>query len=57
MTGQTPTLSLVTRLQTSAPPEHDARTLTGGGTRATITLDGKAYILTITKAGKLILTK
>lgn len=44
--------------QVNAPqPEHDARVLTGGGQRATITLDGQAYTLTITKAGKLILTK
>jgi len=40
-----------------APPCHDARELTGGGQRATIVLDGQAYTLTITRAGKLILTK
>lgn len=38
-------------------PEHDARALTDGGTEARITLDGTAYVLRITRAGKLILTK
>lgn len=40
-----------------APPVHDARALTGGGTVARITLDGVAYVLRITRQGKLILTK
>ncbi|MBL9059052.1 MAG: hemin uptake protein HemP [Mangrovicoccus sp.] len=39
------------------PPVHDARHLTGGGTTAVIVLDGKSYVLRITRAGKLILTK
>lgn len=39
------------------PPRHDARELTGGGRRAEIVLDGTAYTLRITQAGKLILTK
>lgn len=38
-------------------PAHDARDLTGTGTEATILLDGMAYILHITRQGKLILTK
>lgn len=38
-------------------PTHDARTLTQGGRCAVILLDGKAYTLRITQAGKLILTK
>lgn len=38
-------------------PTHDARLLTGGGTEATIVLDGTVYILHITRQGKLILTK
>lgn len=41
----------------SAPPAHDARVLTGGGASAVIVLDGTAYVLRITRAGKLILTK
>ena len=44
---------------TDGPAEEafDARMLTGGGQTATIVLDGTRYILRITRAGKLILTK
>jgi hemin uptake protein HemP len=38
-------------------PRHDVRTLMAGGNRAMMVLDGKAYTLRITRAGKLILTK
>ncbi|MBF9034767.1 hemin uptake protein HemP [Rhodobacterales bacterium HKCCE2091] len=38
-------------------PVHDARGLTGDEGTAMILLDGKAYTLRITRAGKLILTK
>jgi hemin uptake protein HemP len=38
-------------------PAHDARALTQGGVTATILLDGQEYVLRITRAGKLILTK
>ncbi|MEO0342053.1 MAG: hemin uptake protein HemP [Pseudomonadota bacterium] len=38
-------------------PIHNAKDLTEGGTRAVIILDGEAYTLSITKFGKLILTK
>lgn len=38
-------------------PVHDARSLTQGGILARITLDGQTYLLRITRAGKLILTK
>ncbi len=38
-------------------PEHDVRQLMRGGTQAVLTLDGMAYSLRITRAGKLILTK
>lgn len=38
-------------------PRHDARVLTEGGSLATIGLDGQDYVLRITRAGKLILTK
>ena len=40
-----------------AMPTYDARALTGGGPLAGIVLDGQLYMLRITKAGKLILTK
>ncbi|MCC5983257.1 MAG: hemin uptake protein HemP [Rhodobacteraceae bacterium] len=38
-------------------PVHDAQVLTDGGQQARIVLDGKVYLLRITRAGKLILTK
>lgn len=38
-------------------PVHDARDLTGPAGQARILLDGQAYTLRITRAGKLILTK
>ena len=41
----------------NVPPQHDARALTGGGPRAEIRLDGARYLLSITRQGKLILTK
>lgn len=41
----------------TAAPVHDARDLTGPGGQAFILLDGQAYTLRITRAGKLILTK
>ena len=40
-----------------ADPTHDARDLTGPSGQARILLDGQAYTLRITRAGKLILTK
>ena len=36
---------------------YDARELIQGGSQACIVLDGNAYYLRITRAGKLILTK
>ena len=41
----------------SGTPLHEARLLTGGGSVAHITLDEQLYVLRITRAGKLILTK
>lgn len=38
-------------------PVHDALNLTKGGPVAHIALDGQVYVLRITRAGKLILTK
>lgn len=38
-------------------PAHDARLLVGANNCARIVLDGQVYILRITRAGKLILTK
>jgi hemin uptake protein HemP len=38
-------------------PTLDAKELTKGGTIANILLDDKSYVLRITRAGKLILTK
>lgn len=38
-------------------PTYSAEDLTKGGIQACITLDDKIYMLRITKAGKLILTK
>ena len=45
------------RLQKDDQPVWKARDLTAGGQSATILLDGQAYRLRITRAGKLILTK
>ncbi|WP_242652309.1 hemin uptake protein HemP [Limimaricola pyoseonensis] len=44
------------RAEEAELPVHDARSLTEGG-RAHILLDGQSYLLRITRAGKLILTK
>ncbi len=38
-------------------PTYNAPTLTQGGKQALIKLNGQTYILRITRAGKLILTK
>jgi hemin uptake protein HemP len=42
---------------TTAIPLHDAASLTAGGSCAHISLNDQTYILRITRAGKLILTK
>ncbi len=41
----------------ATPPQHDATALTQGGAQAQIVLNGQVYVLRITRAGKLILTK
>jgi hemin uptake protein HemP len=41
----------------AATPVHDARRLTGPDRTGHILLDGQVYVLRITRAGKLILTK
>ena len=41
----------------ASPVTHDARDLIPDGERAQIVLDGQTYVLRITRAGKLILTK
>ncbi len=49
-----------TLTSTSVPQQqsiYDARLLTQGNPCATILLDNQTYVLRITKAGKLILTK
>lgn len=38
-------------------PTFDARDLTQGGVQAQLVLDDQTYLLRITRAGKLILTK
>jgi len=45
--------------QTLAPrlPQYDARDLIKSGEQAQIILDDQVYVLRITRAGKLILTK
>jgi hemin uptake protein HemP len=48
------------KVEPSEPPRlatYDARDLIPGGVQACITLDDQIYILRITRAGKLILTK
>lgn len=52
------TLSLLPSPRPAPPvPVHDARDLVGLSGLATILLDGQAYTLRVTRAGKLILTK
>lgn len=42
---------------TDVQPRYDARQLVGAGNTATIVLEDQTYVLRITRAGKLILTK
>nr|WP_089272878.1 hemin uptake protein HemP [Puniceibacterium sediminis] len=42
---------------TDAVPTYDARALVADGVQARIILDGQPYVLRITRADKLILTK
>ena len=42
---------------TATTPAYDARDLVRDGVQARILLDGQTYVLRITRAGKLILTK
>ena len=52
------TLEVCTENATPARlPRHTAEELTSGGRTAEIVLDDKVYVLRITRAGKLILTK
>jgi len=53
------TLHTIPPRQVTAPsvPSYDARDLTEGAGTAQIVLDGQTYILRITRAEKLILTK
>lgn len=46
-----------TTIPSTDRPVHDARVLTGQDGCAMIVLDGQLYMLRITRAGKLILTK
>lgn len=54
--AQTPPLS-TNQSAAQSGSVHDARDLTGAGGTCCIMLDGQAYVLRITRAGKLILTK
>ncbi|MEN9062414.1 hemin uptake protein HemP [Ponticoccus litoralis] len=47
----------VTAAAQGATPVYDAHDLITDGVKAEIVLDGQTYILRITRAGKLILTK
>jgi hemin uptake protein HemP len=42
---------------TQDAPTHDAKSLMAGGDHAPILLSGQAYLLHVTRTGKLILTK
>lgn len=53
MTAQTSQISL----PETGIPVHDAMALTSGGIQAQLVLHGQVYLLRITRAGKLILTK
>lgn len=56
MTAPLPSSAFDTASQMT-PPKHDALDLTGYGKKAQIVLNDMVYTLTITRAGKLILTK
>lgn len=47
----------VEKIETPKIDTYDARDLVQDGVQACIVLDGQAYYLRITRAGKLILTK
>ncbi|WP_158964866.1 hemin uptake protein HemP [Chachezhania sediminis] len=50
-------ISTVHSEETNTPPVHRAEQLVGAGKQAHILLGDQTYILRITRAGKLILTK
>ncbi|WP_424942921.1 hemin uptake protein HemP [Aliiroseovarius crassostreae] len=56
MTAQLHTADFTT-VQNPLPPQYDALALTRNGKTAQIALNGMVYTLTVTRAGKLILTK
>ena len=55
--GAAGTAAAADRIDGDFAPTHDAAALTAGGRQARIRLDDKEYVLRITRAGKLILTK
>lgn len=54
---QKPPLTVSADPQAEALPAYNARDIVQGGDQARLILDGKTYLLRITRAGKLILTK
>ncbi len=52
-----PTALTAFSVQDDNLPTYDARALVPNGVQARIALDGQTYVLRITRAGKLILTK
>ena len=54
---QMSTLNTIDEDKVDPPPSYDAQDITQGGKLAHIVLDKQVYVLRITRAGKLILTK
>lgn len=52
-----PPLNRHTSSAPAAVPAYDVHEIVKGGDRAQLILDGQTYLLRITRAGKLILTK
>jgi len=54
---QKPPLTTSIQSQVESLPAYDVHDIVQGGDQARLILDGQTYLLRITRAGKLILTK
>ena len=56
-TLKNPPLTITTQPKAEELPAYDVHEIVQGGDQARLILDGQTYLLRITRAGKLILTK